>query len=402
MSKLDDETIRTPIFLANAVGNLAGWKASGAANQKGEVIAVEIHLNLFILSGNIKGISKPLFTMGNMTPQFIKVIEAFQKQIVGLPKPDGRIDPNGKTLKYLNGPLSARGGKVKPGSLPPLDNAASARQKIAETAIKYLKEGGHFLFGAQGDMPGAANGHPLRPASTMPATFIDRSHPSRLGPSVNAAWRVTHLGTLGCMGCPDKLRNPIHSIIPIEPRMQTVEKYFAFIERAKNFGIPHKNWPGFDLYESMPHAFDAAVTRQALQSICFNKGRKNRFPRRIAPDSNIFLGESCVGRRHYDCIGFVNFVLSRVLKSDWRADITFYQSPSKRFSVTDLSNRKSDVILLAREGDIVLKSADERHCGICVASDAGINVVQCQGMHSGLIKTRLNDEWSFLARLINV
>lgn len=46
--------------------------------------------------------ARPLTVDGRVTPELISRIEAFQRQVVKLQKPDGRVDPNGKTLLALN------------------------------------------------------------------------------------------------------------------------------------------------------------------------------------------------------------------------------------------------------------------------------------------------------------
>ncbi len=46
--------------------------------------------------------ARPLIVDSSVTPEFIARIEAFQKQVVKMAVPDGRVDPNGKTLMLLN------------------------------------------------------------------------------------------------------------------------------------------------------------------------------------------------------------------------------------------------------------------------------------------------------------
>jgi peptidoglycan hydrolase-like protein with peptidoglycan-binding domain len=46
----------------------------------------------------------PLSVTGTPTPQMIDAIRAFQKKVVGMNHPDGRVDPKGKTITALNTP----------------------------------------------------------------------------------------------------------------------------------------------------------------------------------------------------------------------------------------------------------------------------------------------------------
>jgi len=45
---------------------------------------------------------RPLLVDSSVTPEFIARIETFQKQVVRMALPDGRVDPTGKTLLALN------------------------------------------------------------------------------------------------------------------------------------------------------------------------------------------------------------------------------------------------------------------------------------------------------------
>lgn len=398
MGKLEDETPKSPIYINAAVG------AAPAPNNVADVVGVEIHLNIFIITGNLKGVTKPLFTIGKMTDEFIKVIRVFQKQIVGSSNPDGRVDPNGTTLKFLNGPISARGGKMDPGKLTPPASVATARKQIAETAGVLQREGGHFLMACSGDMPGRANGHPVRPAFTRPAVLLERSHELQLGPAVNAAWTsIKGFPRLGCMGAPKKLKGLVHEdgrLPPGDPKLALLDKYVERVGVMRDVGVANHFWPGLDFYETRAAAFDAATTRSEFLSISKPNNSDGHFPHRTQPFGLIHLGQSCVDRRHYDCIGFVNFVLSKVLSAKFSQTMEFFTKSSTRFKVQDVVGK--DISLIAEEGDIVLKSLAERHCGVCRIVSGQMVVTNCRSMEDGLLNSSIVPEWSFLARLISV
>ena len=44
----------------------------------------------------------PLEADGKIGPKTVGAIQAFQEKVMSMKKPDGRVDPNGNTLKKLN------------------------------------------------------------------------------------------------------------------------------------------------------------------------------------------------------------------------------------------------------------------------------------------------------------
>ena len=67
-------------------------------NNKDDVKAIQVLLN-----HNIDKLTplRPLVEDGVINPQTIDAIKLFQRRVVGMPEPDGRIDPNGRTLRSL-------------------------------------------------------------------------------------------------------------------------------------------------------------------------------------------------------------------------------------------------------------------------------------------------------------
>ncbi len=65
---------------------------------------IQILLNKFIAIGCLKP-TAVLAQDGVIGPKTIAAIKDFQHRIMGFSKPDGRVDPGGKTLDALNGPL---------------------------------------------------------------------------------------------------------------------------------------------------------------------------------------------------------------------------------------------------------------------------------------------------------
>lgn len=69
------------------------------ANEKKDVLFVQTSLNAHTKFH--KASITPLKQDGLCGPQTIAGIRTFQKDYVGMIRPDGRVDPNGKTLRYL-------------------------------------------------------------------------------------------------------------------------------------------------------------------------------------------------------------------------------------------------------------------------------------------------------------
>jgi hypothetical protein len=74
-----------------------------AANNRADVEAIQVLLNEHAAR---LGYAK-LPVNGMVSPQMIQDIRTFQEKVVGMKMPDGRVDPNGATLRHLNAPVGA-------------------------------------------------------------------------------------------------------------------------------------------------------------------------------------------------------------------------------------------------------------------------------------------------------
>lgn len=86
--------INQSIFINQSVGH-------NGVNQHRDVEVVQAQINAQMPPTLTK-----LVVDGKSGPVTIAAIRSFQKLVVGLQQPDGRIDPNGKTLIKLNDPAS--------------------------------------------------------------------------------------------------------------------------------------------------------------------------------------------------------------------------------------------------------------------------------------------------------
>ena len=75
----------------------------GGVNLYADVLAVQELLN----KHRITGATKPLKVDGKAGPQTITRIDLFQEKVMNMAKPDGRVDPDGKTLLKLTAEAKA-------------------------------------------------------------------------------------------------------------------------------------------------------------------------------------------------------------------------------------------------------------------------------------------------------
>lgn len=81
--------------------DISGSVGMGGANQPSDVVTIKLLLNRFIGAGKLPGVD--VLCLGNEPNEAAlkKAIRIFQITFVPI-KPDGRVDPNGSTRKYLN------------------------------------------------------------------------------------------------------------------------------------------------------------------------------------------------------------------------------------------------------------------------------------------------------------
>lgn len=81
------------------MANIRGSVGRRGRNQRGDVVTIK-----YLINGHIQSIAPifPLQINGNADDKLIEAIEAFQRQVVQMQSPDGRVDPRGRTLAALN------------------------------------------------------------------------------------------------------------------------------------------------------------------------------------------------------------------------------------------------------------------------------------------------------------
>lgn len=95
-------------------------------------------------------------------------------------------------------------------------------------------------------------------------------------------------------------------------------------------------------------------------------------PSDVVNGASVVYGECCVGIRHFDCIGFINWVVSSVAK------------PTHHGISSIINNTTSVDFSQVQPGDLL--TINQTHIGI--ATGAG-TVVQAQGTATGVVETPL-------------
>jgi cell wall-associated NlpC family hydrolase len=216
------------------------------------------------------------------------------------------------------------------------DDTRIIREEIVQVAREQI--GCHYVWGAAGAVPGSHNGAWYRTNSVLlHANDPNSRNEKRAGglcrPMLYAAWcRVD--GDKVCAG------------------------------RSKNTyvsALPHGQ------YEPQPPAHYGLFSWPRPDGLITSK--------------NIVWGESCVGIRHFDCIGFVNWCISEVSRDAWMS-INQYIASTK--SVDFSAAEPCDIVTIAG-----------KHIGIATGEGT---VVHAKGTQYGVVETPLVG-WSRCGRL---
>lgn len=134
------------------------------------------------------------------------------------------------------------------------------------------------------------------------------------------------------------------------------------------------------------------------------------YPRRSS--GYIYLGEDCRGKKHFDCEGFVAWVLVKALGKDkgtWRKGVGWYQNGGdgrlKIYQYTGggkYTNVDGDTISQSEilDGDILIRKPNSQggeH--IAIARAKGSGVLEASGKNRGVIASVYQANWTHLARL---
>lgn len=243
----------------------------------------------------------------------------------------------------------------------------SVRLIIVQYALSQV--GAHYLNGSDGGFPGTADGLKKRKIELLEEGSWD-------GLAVHAAkW-----SSLTCTG---RYGNVGGSYF--KPNTKTLDELKTWCEeqRAETSAA---DWPDF---------------------------RGGLYPRRLkGKGSTIYLGEDCRQRRHFDCISFVNWVLTTALQKSYSYSIVQYEGRRDGSGVVAPVTVHDKPFPTPRNGDIVTrinweKKTDEedeveweigsKHIGILTATG---KVIEAKGSAHGVVISNFNSsKWTALCRL---
>lgn len=159
----------------------------------------------------------------------------------------------------------------------------------------------------------------------------------------------------------------------------------------------------------LPKYLDELKASYLSSNYWYDFNNTGLYPRRDA--GYIFLGEDCRDKRHFDCEGFIAWVLVKALNKDigtWRKGVDWYQNGGGgRLEVfqhkgggTYSSGTKTITQSGILDGDILIRkpnSTGGEH--IAFASAKGEAVIEASGKNVGVIRSKYHADWTQLARI---
>jgi len=181
------------------------------------------------------------------------------------------------------------------------------RSQIAGVTLEAV--GAHYLHGSFGNCPGVCNGHPTMDfRTTMLPNSYARSVPATGRPHHHAA---AESGSIQIYAAGTNIKQPVYCW-----------------GRPQHADVAHLPPVPADILNSPP-SLRAFVEREPANS--------HRWPRTIGRQDHgtrdqIVMGESCEGKRHFDCIGFVTWAMWRIFRTTSIQDIAHCQSYAARLA----------------------------------------------------------------------
>lgn len=251
---------------------------------------------------------------------------------------------------------------------PPTDKAAT-RKKIVEEALSHVANA-HYLWGTAGNTTDLPDGNPPLKMKTaeLREISLDAKTTTRdkvLG--IYMAFQKTFDGYNSCAGrCNRSGAN--------FPRINSaqLDKYLKNIAelapKATKGGLP----PFFADADFYP--------------------RKYHFRNNIENNGNFVFGESCIGRRHFDCIGLVNYCYAKYFtKSNFSFSIEQIQDTNGQTGFIPVADSAP-----AMDADVIIPKDTTLHIAMLyVKADGSASIVQATQTEVGLTNTDayVPDKW---------
>lgn len=149
-----------------------------------------------------------------------------------------------------------------------MTQADAMRKLIVSQAVNAIYRGGHYLAGTTGQYTGETD-------PRLKRTLESVNDPSYKTLGI----RTATIGKWRCRGRCDRVGG--RTMPATTATRDAIQNY---IRTHQERGIPPAQWIPFE---------------------------GNLYPRRSREDGAIYIGESCEGRQHFDCIGLVNYSIRR-------------------------------------------------------------------------------------------
>lgn len=214
---------------------------------------------------------------------------------------------------------------------------ADGRQHIVNQALKLV--GAHYLWGAAGNHPGSADGAFYRKS----AAILARNSLDPDTPCVFAAQCTPGTYTFVCAGRVDKVPGG-------RPAYPTDWDLIEYLDKLR--GLSKEFWDPF--YSNF------------TPRVCQTDDAKDKY------HGKLVWGEDCRYHRHFDCIHFINYVLSLTIRENWQLNIDGWIKAGKPIPLND------PVV----PGDIVAK--DSHHIGFLAGDPHDGYIVQAQDHATGV------------------
>jgi hypothetical protein len=259
-----------------------------------------------------------------------------------------------------------------PGAASAKAGKEAIRGSVVDLARTFVRAG-HYLEGTAGNTPNLPDGNPgggkRQACNMLPPCLNPDLKETMKGHvlSVCSAWTQVK-GYNTCAG---------RSGIFVQPPANALLPYLEDAKTIQSMGIGH--WPGVGAFQLHP--------------------RRYFLGDKLQENGKIVWGESCVGRRHFDCVGLVNFCYEEHTKrvGGWAFEISQYMSGLAGTSPVAVKRDLSNVM----NGDVVCRLKPHEHIGLLYRNKGDVFVIQATETSVGLTDDTLYvpDHWSKCVRV---
>lgn len=248
-----------------------------------------------------------------------------------------------------------------------MDSTDAIRLLIVANAYAQAFMGAHYLNGSDGGFPGKRDGYKNRNVQLVERSDFDE-----------VAIHTAVYSKKSCRGRCNEVGGATYN--NSKAKLDEVKEY---CQKNLDKGLAPEQWEAFE---------------------------NGLYPRRFKPNnSKLFIGEDCRDKRHFDCISFVNWVLTTTLKKSFKYSIRQYEgkkegggvvAPVKTYRNNFPDPQNADILTRIKwedddgDGDWEI---DSKHIGFYVS---GGKVIEAKGSREGVVVSNYKrNKWTGLCRL---